>query len=222
MRITINPTLDMETLQWVSNDGVYEYFGTLDLFCSSGGSVATDDKALQDAQLAQANALNSDYKLTFAENQNVVQNQMAKANALMSNPMGLSPQSLHASTTAINENTARATSQAIGAAAARGAQTGSSDIAGGGTAQLVAQIESAGAQSKSAQLSDLQQRNEAAKRESFMAGLSELNNAGSNLQGQTGNAGSSSVADSSVNAGKGALAAQEQGWQNTMGLISGI
>jgi hypothetical protein len=27
MKVTINPTLDMETLQWVSNDGVYEYDG---------------------------------------------------------------------------------------------------------------------------------------------------------------------------------------------------
>ena len=27
MKITINPVLDMETLQWISNDGVYEYDG---------------------------------------------------------------------------------------------------------------------------------------------------------------------------------------------------
>lgn len=32
MKITINPTLDMETLQFVSNDGQYEYNGPLSLF----------------------------------------------------------------------------------------------------------------------------------------------------------------------------------------------
>ena len=32
MKITINPSLDIETLRWVANDGVFEYFGPLILF----------------------------------------------------------------------------------------------------------------------------------------------------------------------------------------------
>jgi len=224
MRITLNPVLDIETLEWVSNDGVYEYSGPMDEFCSSGGSVAAQDKELMAAQTTAVNSMNADYATTFAENQSVANSQIARANAMMSNPMGYSAPQLAAATTSINENTATAAKQAIGSAAAFAASHGSSDIGGGSIGAVAGQIGSEAAQSKAQQLSSLSQQDQAMKREQMMAGLSELNNAGANLSGQSGTAisGAGESADSAVKAGSGELAAQQAGWSDIGGVLNGI
>lgn len=192
--------------------------------CSSGGTVAVEDAKLQAAQTQMTENLNQNYSTTFAENQRVAQTQITRANALMSNPMGYSPAELHASTTSINENTANAAKAAIGAAAAAGARYGSSDIGGGATGARVAEIGTEAAMSKAQQLSSLAQQNEAMKRQSFEMGLSELNNAGSNLSGQgsTAISGAGTAADTATKAGTGELAAKEAGWQNFAGVLGGI
>src|ERR1700674_493598 len=192
--------------------------------CSSGGDVGKQDAALQAAQTAMTQNLNADYSTTFAENQQVAKTQMARANALMANPMGYTAPELHTATTSINENTSRAASQAIGAAAAFAASHGSTDIGGGSIGQVAGQIGSEAAQSKAQQLADLSRQNEEMKRQSFLTGLSELNNAGANLSGQGGTAigGATSTADTAVKAGSGELAAKQAGWQDFAGVLSGI
>lgn len=193
--------------------------------CSSGGEVAQNDEQLQAAQTAMTQTLNADYNTTFAEQQQVAKQQMALANNLIANPQGYSPQYLAQQTTAINENTATAARQALGAASAFAASHGgAADVGGGGVAQIAGQIGSAAAQSKAQSLSALATQNAQLKQENYWKGIGELNNAGSNLGGIGGTSigASSGVAGSATGAGAGALAAQQAGWQDIGGIMSGV
>lgn len=192
--------------------------------CSSGGSVATEDKALQAAQTAQVNTLNADYSTSFAEQQQVLKAQQARLSQMVSNPLGYSPAELHAATTSINEQTSTAAKQALGSAAAFAAAHGSSDIGGGSIGQIAGQIGSAAAGEKARELSSLSQANESMKRESMFKGLEGLNQVGAEFGGAGGTAAgaSSSTAGSATNAGAGVLAAQDAGWSHLTGVLSGI
>lgn len=224
MRITINPVLDMETLRWVANSGTYEYYGPMMRACSSGGQTAQTDEALQQSQAAMAQTLNQNYSTAFAEQQGVLNQQRAQLSAIAANPMGYSPQELHAATTSINENTATAAKQAMGAAAAFAAAHGGADIGSGVTGQVAGEIASGAAQSKAQQLSTLSASNEALKRSNFWSAISGLNQVGTGFgsSGSTALSGAGSAAESAVGAGKGALEAKQAGWQNVAGIIGGI
>jgi hypothetical protein len=193
--------------------------------CSSGGSVASTDEALQKSQAAMNNTLNADYSTTFAEQQSVLGQQRARMDAIAANPMGYTPVQLHTATTSINDNTARAAKQALGAAAAfAAAHGGAADISGGGAAQMAGQIGSEAAQSKAGQLAALSQQSEELKQKNFWNAISGLNSVGSELGGAGGTAigGAGNAASTSIGAGSGALAAKQAGWQNLSGIISGI
>src|ERR1035437_4996710 len=86
--------------------------------CSSGGKVAANDQALQDANVKAQTNLMADYSSSMANQNQILGNLKARMNFMASNPMGYTPQQLHLATTSINDNTARAAKQAIGAAAA--------------------------------------------------------------------------------------------------------
>lgn len=192
--------------------------------CSSGGKVAADDQALQDANVKAQQVATQNAALTFSQQQSVLGNLKAKFDYMASNPMGFSSSALHAAKTSINDTVARAASRAIGAASAFAARHGSADIGGGVTGQVAGEIASEAAQSKSQQLGSLTQQNEEMKRQNMLTGLSGLNQVGSELAGSTatslGNATSSSNAG--VGAGSGVLAAQQAGWDHFAGVLGGI
>lgn len=227
MRITINPVLDMDTLQWTSNAGVYDYVGPVDLCCSSGGQISATDEALQKSQAAMTDTLNKDYGVTFAEQQSILGQMKSRMDFMASNPMGYSASALHSAKTSINENTATAAHQALGKAAAFAAAHGASDVGGGAIGEISGEIASEAAQSKASQLSALNQQNEDLKQQNFWRSISALNSVGSEVGGAGGTAisGAGSSANSSVNAGSGALAAKNAGWEHftgTLGAISGL
>lgn len=224
MRITINPALDMETLCWVSNGGVYDYDGPLTLACSSGGQVAANDLALQDANLAANTNFLNDAKTSFAEQQQIQAKQTAFANNLIANPMGYTAPQLATANTSINENFANAAKGALGSAAAFAAAHGSADIGGGATGQIAGQIGGQAATGAAAARSSLSQQNEALKRESMLTGLQELNTAGGAAQGAVGGSigGAGTTGETTTNAGSGALAAQQAGWQDLAGTLGAV
>jgi hypothetical protein len=170
------------------------------------------------------NTLNSDYSTTFSEQQQLLANQQARLSAIAANPMGYTTAQLHDATTNINENTATAAKQALGAAAAYSAGHGAADVGSGVAGQMAAGIESGAAQSKAMQLSQLSQQNEAMKQNNFWNAIGGLNSVGSELGGQGGTAigGAGTAANSSVGAGSGALAAQQAGWQDVAGVIGAV
>ena len=255
----------METLCWVSNGGVYDYDGPLMLACSSGGKVAANDQALQDANLAANTNFLNNAKTAFGEQQAVQAKQTALANNMMANPMGYTPRELAIQTTGVNENFARSARQALGSAAAfannlianplgytapqlanantainenfanaaKGAlgsaaafaaAHGSSDIGGGATGQIAGQIGGQAATGAAAARASLSQQNEALKRESMLTGLQELNTAGTGAQGAVGGSvsGAGTTGETTTNAGTGVTAAQQAGWGDVTGVLSGI
>jgi hypothetical protein len=226
MRITTKAVYNIETGQLISWIG-YEYFGPVDLACSSGGEVGQTDEALQSAQAQVANTLSQDYATTFANQSNVLASQNAKLNYISQNPQGYSPAQLHNATTSINEQTSQAAKQAIGAASAYAAQHGGADVGSGVAGELAGQIASGAAQSKAQQLSSLSQQNQAMKQNNMWSALSGLNQVGAEYGGAAGTAisGGNAAANSATNAGSGALAAQQAGWQDlagTLGAVGGL
>lgn len=193
--------------------------------CSSGGKVAADDQALQDAQLAQTKALNADYAVTFAENQSVLGAQRAKLNYIAANPMGYTPEQMHTATTSINENTATAAKHAIGAAAAYAASHGgSADIGGGASGQMVGEIASEAAQSKAQQLAALSETSQAMKQKNLWSALSGLQDVGAayGSAGGTAIGGAGTAASTAIGAGQGVLEAKQAGWNQFAGVLGGI
>lgn len=192
--------------------------------CSSGGQVAQTDEALQQSQAQMVNTLNTDYSTTFAEQQNVLGNLQAKMNYIAANPMGYTPQQLATATTSINENTANAAKQAMGAAAGYAAAHGGADVGSGPAGEIAGQIATGAATSKAQQLASLSESNQAMKQKNFWNAISGLNSVGSELGGAGGTAigGANGAAGSAVGAGSGALAAQQAGWQDLGGVLSGI
>jgi hypothetical protein len=192
--------------------------------CSSGGSVATEDKALQAAQLAQTQTLNADYGVAFGEQQTVLKAQQARLSAMVANPMGIDAPTLAAMRSSATEQTARGAAQAIGAASAAGARTASSDIGGSATAARVGQIGSEAEQARSAELLGISQQNQQMRRSQMMAGLEGLNQVGASYGAAAGDAAtaSSKTAGSAVSAGEGVVGAQEQSWKNLGSIIGGV
>jgi hypothetical protein len=192
--------------------------------CSSGGKVAVNDQALQDANLAANTNFLNDAKISFGEQQAIQAKQTAFANNMIANPMGYSPKQLAISSTNINENFAHAAKNALGSAAAFAAAHGSADIGGGATGQLAGQIGTQAATGAASARAELAGQNEAMKRESMLTGLQELNTAGGAAQGAVGGstAGAGTTGGTTVDAGKGVLDAQAAGWNELSGVLSGI
>lgn len=192
--------------------------------CSSGGKVAANDQALQDANLAANTNFLNDAKVAFAEQQQIQAEQTALANNMMANPMGYTPRELAIQTTGVNENFARAAKNALGSASAFAATHGGADVGGGGSGEIAAQIGTAAATGKAGALSDIASRNEELKRQSMLTGLSELNQSGAAAQGAEGGSvsGAGTTGETTTNAGTGVLAAKEAGWQHFAGTIGAI
>lgn len=192
--------------------------------CSSGGKVAVDDQALQDATLASVKQQTADYGTTFAEQQQVLNSVKTRMQAEATNPLGYTPAQLAIQRTGINENFANAAKQALGSAAAFGAAHGSADIGGGATGQIAGEIGGAAATGAAQARASLAQQNEALKQENKWKALSGLDTVGAQYGGAAGTAiGSvSGVADASTQAGSGVLAAKQAGWDQLSGVLSGI
>ncbi len=192
--------------------------------CSSGGKVAVDDQALQDATLASVKQQTADYGTTFAEQQGVLNSIKTRMQAEATNPLGYTPQQLAIQRTGINENFANAAKQAIGTAAAFGATHGSADIAGGGSSGMVGQIASQAATGAAQARAGLAEQNEALKQENKWKALSGLDTVGAQYGGAAGTAlgNVAGVSGASTGAGAGVIQAQQAGWQDISGVLSGI
>lgn len=192
--------------------------------CSSGGKVAANDQALQDANLAANTNFLKNAQTAFGEQQQILGQQTAKFNYMMSNPMGYTPRELKIQTTGVNENFARAAKGALGSAAAFAAAHGGADVGGGGIGAEVGQIGATIAGGKAAALSDIASRNEEMKRQSFMTGLEGLQQTGAAYGGASGTSigGAGTTGGDVTSAGSGVLAAKEAGWQELSGVLGGI
>jgi hypothetical protein len=224
MQVTTKITWNLETGE-ITEHAFYVYDGPVELACSAGSKeVEANDIALQNSQIAMNTTLSNDYSTTFAQNQAVLGQQQARLNAIAANPMGFTPQQLHTATTSVNENTATAAKQAIGAAAGYAAAHGGADVGGGGTAQLAGEIESAAGQSKAQQLSNLSTASEELKQQNMWKALGGLSEVGSGYgsAGSTAIGGAGTAAQTATGAGTGAVQAEEAASQEIGGVLGGI
>jgi hypothetical protein len=113
MRITINPTLDMETLKWVSNHGTYEYNGPLAKFDRAGTNEAK-------TAVAGANDVAAQFG-TKANDVNSMLTPMEEKQA--TNPQGFAPQDVNNMLVAGEQGAGGANAGITGAAALNSART---------------------------------------------------------------------------------------------------
>lgn len=169
--ITINPILDMETLEWVSNDGIYFYDGPVVGFLG-GASSAENANAKSEQEFMQT--LQSEQQTQFA-NEQLAQQQVQKAWA----PIVAGGAYQYGFSTAedaqlqknIEERGAQATENTENAALLREQQASGGANAGpaGATEALNAQIAATGAQSTATALGQEKELGYQTGRENFLA-----------------------------------------------------
>ena len=189
--------------------------------CSSKDPTAV---ALEKSRAKTSDTLAADYDIAFAHNMQVANQMKARMDAMATNPMGYTKPQLALARTSINETTATAAKQAMGSAAAFAASHGGADVGNGAVGQLAGEIGAGATLAKSQQLAQLSQQDEQLKQENYWRAISGLGAAGSEYGSAGGTAigASTGQADASVSAGKLNLEAKQAGWQNAMGVVSGI
>jgi hypothetical protein len=133
-KYTINPVFDMETLEWVSNDGVvYEDDSCEQKFCGPSSA----ETSIAAGQQSLASSLNSDFNSRFGSQTDVLNNLTSSLNPLLSqgpNQQGFNAQTQAALTTqALDQSGAEAAnlSRAVGNSfAGRGGGSSSGLISG--------------------------------------------------------------------------------------------
>jgi hypothetical protein len=193
--------------------------------CSSTEkAVQQSDLELQQQAQAQNAAFMQDFQTTFAEQQAIQGSQAAKLAYIQANPMGYTPAEIHGQITNIDEQTANAAKQAIGAASAFAAAHGAPDI-GGGTAGVVAgQIGAATGAEKSRELTSLSMANEQEKQANLWKALGGLQEVGAQYgqsAGQSAGAAGNAI-EEGVGAGGGAVSADLASTQKTAGILGAI
>lgn len=192
--------------------------------CSDSGQAASNDEALQTAQTKLTQTLDNNYSTAFGEQQNVLARVQSQMQAQIANPMGYTPQQLATAKTSINENTATAAKQALGAAGAYAAAHGGADTGSGPTGEIAGQIASGAAQAKAGELANLSNQNQAFKQANYWNAIQGLSSTGAQYggAGSTASGSSAGVAGSGVNAGTAATAASNMGFQDVLGGISAL
>ena len=146
----------------------------------------------------------------------------AKLTDTLNNPKGFSPEQMAILKTSASDTIARQTNMAkIGAGAAI-AQHGGADLGSGVSAQVLGSIEGEGMQSQSQADTGINLASEAQKNQNYWNSVKGLTDVAA-AENPTGYASAANQsADATANLSHAVLASQQAGWQNTMGIISGV
>jgi hypothetical protein len=170
MRITINPVLDMETLLFVSNDGVYEYAGPV--------ALAKGDQTAKNAEAQQASfnaTLMSTFQQQFATQKNTLDYLKSKMQPMIDNPTGLSDAGLAAARTSSDDQFSSAYQNAQRALNAKMATSGESTLPSGVGAQLNSALLNAEAADKATGQNQITMQNESLKQSNYWSAVNALN-----------------------------------------------
>jgi hypothetical protein len=173
MRITINPILDMETLTWVSNDGVYDYDGPFALF--KGDDTA---KAAEQQQSSFDNQLMSIFNAQYASQKSSLDYLTAKMMPMIENPTGYSNAELASMRTAATDTTAQQYTNAQAALNNQVSQnSGGSKLTGvsGAVTESTAALLNAKAQSDAAAQENITSANANLKQQNYWNAVNTLN-----------------------------------------------
>jgi hypothetical protein len=170
MRITINPVLDMETLLFVSNDGVYEYDGPVEL--AKGDSTA---KAAENQQMAFNTQLMNVFQQQFATQKNTLDYLKGKLQPGIDNPTGMSADALAAARTSATDQISQQYQSAQKALNAKMATSGESSLPSGVGAQLNAALLDSQAADTANNQNQITLQNEQLKQSNYWNSINALN-----------------------------------------------
>ena len=174
MRITINPRLDMETLTWVGNDGVYEWNGPV-LSCK-GDPIAQQQ---EQAQATFDNTLTNIFQQQYSNQQNqlqYLQSQMEPVIAM--GGQGYTPTQLTSLETGATDTNSQQFQNAEAALNNQISQNaGGSKLAGvaGASIEAQAQLQNAEAQIQAASQQQIQQQNAQLQQQNYWNAVNALN-----------------------------------------------
>lgn len=174
-RIVVNPTLDMETLEWVSSES-YEYDGPVEEFC--GPSSAETSAAQTQSSFAQM--LYNNYSTYFGEQSDIlneIKNSMSPILAAGPNQTGFSAAENAALNTEATDTNAAAAAKASTAVNSELAGRGdNSGLESGVDQQIQAGIKSQAAGNLAAEQNEITQENYATGRQNYFQAAGALGN----------------------------------------------
>lgn len=158
-KITINPVLDMDTLQWVGNDGVYFYDGPVAGFKGASSTEKTNEQTAQNwANTNNANASQIQGEiLPFYQNE-------------VTNPQGFGQQTLNEMGTTAGQATAGTVGGAIDAAKLSGSRRGNT----ANTSAIIDAATRAGGKMNSESALDVALKNDQLKQAQQQSGIAGM------------------------------------------------
>lgn len=187
--------------------------------CSSADP--TQEK-LRDSQAAFTNTLQTAFKSTFANQQQILSGLTATLTKAIANPAGFTPAQMAALRTGAMDSTANTTANATKAAGEYAATHGGADLGSGVQAQIQGGIQVAGAQQLAGQNQQITLADAAQRQQNYWNSISGLTQVGAayNPAGiagvETNSANATSTASQVVDAER------QQSWNNAFGVVNGI
>lgn len=187
--------------------------------CSGGDSTA---KAQEKAQAAFTDTLRSSFSTAFGKSQSILDTLTKTLTDAINNPKGFDPRTLALMKSNASDQVAAGTRNAQVAAGNAMAARGGSELGSGVNAQIAGSIAGSGEAERARELSGIDIQSGLLQNENYWRGIQGLTGV-AQAENPTGlasaaNEGAGKVADLS----HAVLASQQAGWQNAMGIVSGI
>jgi len=187
--------------------------------CSSGDKTA---KAVEQSQAAFTNTLQAAFQQAFGANQAILQGLTAKLNDMLNNPKGFDAKTLTLLKTGASDAFTSQTQAALKGANAYMASHGSADLGSGVNSQIAGSILATGAAANAQGQSNIDIQNGLLANENYWKAIQGLTGVAQAYNPAGYASAANSSADSVADLSRSVLASQQAGWQNAMGIVSGI
>jgi hypothetical protein len=187
--------------------------------CSSANPT---EVSLQQSQAAFTNTLDTSFKTTFANQQQILGTLSSTLQKAILNPQGFTPAEMVALRTGATATTAQQTENAQKAAAAYGASHGGADLGSGVQSEIQGEIATGGAQQTATEQNQITVADAQQRQQNYWNAIQGLTNVG-NAYNPNGYAANATGAANSVTSASNAITSEEQaGWQDAFGVVSGV
>jgi hypothetical protein len=168
MRVTINPTLNLETMTWLPRPS-YEYCGPV-MLCKG------DDTAqlAEQKQLTVTDQIMNMFQAQYNDQEGILNFLKTNLQPQVTNPKGMSDADLAAARTLSTDTVAQQTKNAQIAANAAAARTGGAALPSGVSTMIEASAAEQGAQQQAQQQNQITLANQQLKEQNYLAAISGL------------------------------------------------
>lgn len=187
--------------------------------CCSGDSTA---KASETASAAMQTTLNSSFQTAFGKNQAALDSVSSAMTKMLNNPQGFDPKTLALMKTNASDTVTQQTANAQTAANTYLSTHGGPDLGSGVAAQIKGSIAGAGATETAKEESGIDVENGMLQNQNYWNAVNGLTSV-ANAENPTAYANAANgSANATADLSKAYLASTQAGWQDTMGVISGV